>query len=95
MQIPHLQSSIELGLEREGFNNLSFWGDDDLSVAEICRLAGIPNKMIRVSTAGKLRAGCFDHLYPSDPYPHLTLEFEERPTDAYLGSLRRCSGNRF
>jgi len=50
LELEHLVNQAALCYEALGFYGISFYGDNNLSVDEIARLAGKPNQEIRIST---------------------------------------------
>lgn len=60
MEIVTLVFSLSEAKVEDGFYELSFFGENGLTVDEICRQAGLPNGQVRLSTVGQLRAAGFD-----------------------------------
>ena len=93
MERAPLWESLGLGLELDGFYNLSFWGDDLLdSVERVTEVSPIPNARVRVARLGSVRSLGYDP-YPSEPWPHITVRFEEEPTDNDLDDLVALFGS--
>lgn len=88
MGVLALRRSVETCQARLGFHGLSFWGEDGLSVKEICLAARLRNRRIRVSTVGRLQARGYEPVR-SGSRPHLTLRFDRVPTDEELWRLAR------
>jgi hypothetical protein len=88
MEMHWLRESIADGYVAAGTFDLSFWGENGMSVDEIVRAAGsgLPQGRIRVSTVGALRANA-NEPYRSEPWPHLTVMFSREPTDNELEAL--------
>jgi len=77
---------VSLCHEAQGFYGISFYGDNDLALDEVCRLAGKPNRELRTSTVERLRGAGFK-LERRGRYPHLTLRFEAEPSDEELRAV--------
>jgi hypothetical protein len=86
MRLDILHVSVETCFRDEGFFGLSFFGDNDLSEEEVARRAKIRNGKIRTSTVGKIEAAGFS-LNRRGDFPHLSMRFEERPSDDVLRRL--------
>ena len=88
MRIITLRVAIDTCMARRGFYGLSFFGDNDLDVEAITRLAAsnLDHGQIRLSTVGRIRGVGFDP-YRSGEYPHLSVRFELNPTDDELERL--------
>jgi hypothetical protein len=90
MEIPLLVVSLRTAMLDDGFFELSFFGENDMTVDEICREAGLPNGKIRVSTVGALRGAGFDPFRCPPPPLHLCVRFDREPTDTVLERLREA-----
>ncbi len=89
MGVLALRQSLEACRARLGFKGLSFWGENGMTVKEICLQARLRNSRIRVSSVGRLRALGLEP-YRSGPRPHLSVRFEGSPTDEELWRLARA-----
>src|SRR6266508_1915977 len=88
MEIPTLVVSVTQAKLEDGAYELSFFGENGLTVAEICQQAGLLHSQIRVSTVGGLRAAGFDPFRCPPPPLHLCIRFDRDPTDTLLERLR-------
>ena len=88
MEIPMLVLSLRQAMIEDGFFELSFFGENDLTVEEICKEAGLPNGKICFSTVGVLREAGFDPFRYPPPRLHLCVRFDREPTDTILERLR-------
>jgi hypothetical protein len=88
MEIPTLLFSLWQAMHEDDYFELSFFGENDLTVDEICREASLPNGKIRVSTVGALREAGFDPFRCPPPPLHLCVRFDREPTDTVLERLR-------
>jgi hypothetical protein len=87
MEIPQLHQALETCFRWKSFYGLSFWGENGFPVGAICeRCPKLVHRMIRVSTVGAIRSLGLE-IYRSTPWPHLTLRFDEYPTDDLLERL--------
>lgn len=91
LELEHLVNQAALCYEALGFYGISFYGDNNLSVDEIARLAGKPNQEIRISTVGRFRGTGFE-LARRGRFPHLTLRFPSPPSDRDLKPLEAMFG---
>lgn len=88
MEVASLRGSIRVAIVEEGYPNLCFWGDNVLETLEdVVSVAFLPHGRVRTSTVGKVRALGYEP-YRSEPWPHLTIRFEDEPTDTALVELR-------
>ena len=89
MELAGLRESVEAGYREEGYFNLSFFGDNDLSPEEAIEAArqtipnAVPNKQIRLGSVGKL-AEIGRIAQRQGFFPHVEVMFETRPTDNEL-----------
>lgn len=86
LRVEHLRGQASLCHEAQGFYGISFYGDNDLSLDEVSRLAAKPNRELRTSTVGRLRKAGF-HLERRGRFPHLTLRFGANPSDENLRAV--------
>ena len=91
MGVPALRQSLETCRARLGFHGLSFWGENGMTVKEVCLLAPLRNFRIRVSTVGRLRSHGYEPVR-SGVRPHLMVRFERPPTDEELWRLAHAFG---
>ena len=89
MGVLALRQSLETCHVRMGFFAFSLWGENDMTVKEICMQAQVRNHRIRVSSIGRLRALGYE-AHRSGTRPHLTVRFEQLPTDQELWRLTRA-----
>lgn len=89
MGVLTLRQSPETCRARMGFYGLSFWGENGMTVKEICLQARMRNLRIRVSSVGRLRA-LGHEPYRSGSAPHLTVRFRVAPSDQDLWRLARA-----
>jgi len=85
-EIGTLKEAIETCADRLGFYGLSVWGENGLTFDETCRRARLRNPRVRVTTIGRLRRLGLEP-YRSGRVPHLTIEFDIRPTDEDLAAI--------
>jgi hypothetical protein len=90
MELSKLVFSLKQAKIEDGFFELSFFGENDLTVDEICKEAGLRNGKIRVSRVGALRGAGFDPFRCPPPPLHLCVRFDSEPTDTVLERLRRA-----
>lgn len=88
MEIPWLVFSLKQAMVEDGLHELSFFGENDLTLDEICKQACLPHGRIRVSTVGALREAAFEPLRCAPPPLHLCVRFDREPTDTVLERLR-------
>jgi hypothetical protein len=88
MEIPLLVVSLRQEMIENGYFELSFYGENDMTVDEICKEVDLPHGTIRVSTVGALRQAGFDPFRCPPPPLHLCVRFDHEPTDTVLERLR-------
>jgi hypothetical protein len=86
LEVRSLRHSVEVCATRLGFYGLSLRGENGLTFEETCRRARLRNLVVRVSTVGLLRE-LGHEPYRSGRSPHLTIEFDLRPTDDELRAV--------
>lgn len=89
MVLETLCGSVKESIEEDGYYNLCFWGENNMTIEEIARASLIRNGQMRVSTVGRVRALGYEP-YATDPWPHLEVRFEAEPTDDELEALVRA-----
>jgi hypothetical protein len=88
MEIHLLVANLREAMEVDHAFELSFFGENDLTVKDVCKEACLPNAQIRVSTVGALKEAGFDPFRSPPPPQHLTIRFDREPTDTVLETLR-------
>jgi hypothetical protein len=91
MELTTLKNSLAACIVQRGFFGLSLWGENGLSVGEVCDAARLRNLRVRVSTVGRLRALGMEPFRSGRP-PHLSLRFDTAPLDEDLERLADAFG---
>lgn len=86
MAIVTLRLALDTARAFVGFHGLSFYGENGLSVEQICFEAQLRHGRIRVSTVGRLRSLGLDP-FRSGNFPHLSVRYASSPTDSDLEAL--------
>jgi hypothetical protein len=86
MAIGSLRNAIRTAHAFLGSYGLSFYGENGLTVEQICFEAQLRHGRVRVSSVGRLRSAGLEP-FRSGSRPHLTVRYETEPTDEELVAL--------
>jgi hypothetical protein len=90
MALDKLRRAIEDALDDESHPDLSVWGENGYTAAEVCQEARryLRHGKVRESTVGAVQGtGLLGSCFRSEPWPHVTLRFDHEPTDIDLEAL--------
>jgi hypothetical protein len=87
MDLSSLRTALEVEQELRGRWALSFFGENGLDLEEIGIRAGLPHRVLRPSTVGRIRA--IGLIPRRDPPPelHVSIVFGDRPEVQDLARL--------
>jgi hypothetical protein len=89
MGIPNLQTAIRTALVEDGYPELSFFGENGMSVDEVAdSVESLRHAQIMVSSVGRVRSVGFEPFRSPPPDLHLTVRFFAEPSDKDLEALR-------
>lgn len=96
MDLGPLRNALQTSWVETDNYELSFFGDNDLSIEEIASAAQrpvprLPHPKIRVSTVGDIRGLRLEPLREGT-FPHLVIRFQISPTDDELLELTNSFG---
>lgn len=97
MTLLTLRNALQTSYVQDDEYALSFFGENDMNVAEIIEAAReaypgcLQNKKLRLSTPGRLAAAGFPIERDGVP-PHLAIKFPIMPSDASLEALTDAFG---
>ena len=87
MDLSKLRDALLTAMGEIGRWELSFFGENGMSVERVCAVAALPRRQVRVSTVGRLRSGGFDVRRDPPPLLHLGLTFDEEPDTSEVAKL--------
>jgi len=98
MELPGLRTSVQTAFVKDGYYSLSFFGENRMSMEEIIQTAksaypgALPNRQIRLTTAGRFADQIGRKLHREGLVPHLEVRFETNPTDEELLEIEGIFG---